>query len=75
VTIKFTPEETAEAERLGLAPYRRYTQAEAAETLGVDLLRVGHLVRSGELDAVRGHRETFVVGAAIARWLLAQRKV
>lgn len=53
---------------MGLIPFHRYRTKEVAALLELDLLRLRHLIRTGELKKVRHQGPDFVVGAELARW-------
>jgi len=66
--IQYAPEELAEAEEMGLAPFHRYNEEEAAVVLGLDIVRLRHLIVLGELKKVHSRGHNFIIGAELARW-------
>ena len=64
----FSDAEVAQAEELGLAPYKRYEIAEAAEHLNLDANAVAKLVGTNELGSLKVGRHTFILGGHIVQW-------
>lgn len=53
---------------MGLAPYKRYKIAEAAQHLSLDANSVAKLVETNALDSLKLGRHTFILGGRIVQW-------
>ena len=68
MTSGFTPDEEAQAERLGVHPYKRYSHGQAAKVLQVLAADLRRLREANKIEHLRVGRRVYYLGGHIARF-------
>ena len=68
----FTADVERQCEAFGLHPYKVYSDVEAAEFLGIEVLRLKHLAQIGELKTVPGRKDHPYLGGHLAQYKAAK---